>query len=97
MHILRHSDEKICKNSPHFQGSHPRTIIFQHKTVELQNYTEKFPALNALKSVEHKSASKKTFLISDPSTIFCNSTAHNSSSSAPQLLNSQQDTVHKGE
>lgn len=35
--------------------------IFQHKTVELQNYTEKFPALNAIKSLEHKFASKKYF------------------------------------
>jgi len=40
---------------------------------------------------------QKTLLISHPSTIFSNSTAHNSSSSAAQFLNSQQDTAHRGE
>jgi hypothetical protein len=42
--------------------------------------------------VQHKFASK-IILITYPSTIFSNSTAHNSSFSAAQFLNSQQDTA----
>jgi hypothetical protein len=57
----------------------------------------KIPCPQCDQICEAQVCQQKTHLISHSSTIFSNFTAHNSSYSAAQFLNSQQDTAHRSE